>query len=72
VRGLGKLYGPLAKLTERLAQPGGGRSELAAVAEAQVGWRAVARRARDKVQRTLAWVGPRARGEVRPRPWAAL
>jgi hypothetical protein len=39
VRALGKLHGPLAKLTERLAQPGGGWSGLAAVAEA---WAVVA------------------------------
>jgi hypothetical protein len=34
VRGLGKLHGPLAKLTERPAQLGRGWSELVAVAEA--------------------------------------
>jgi hypothetical protein len=34
VRELGKLHGPLAKLTERSAQLGRGWSELAAVAEA--------------------------------------
>jgi hypothetical protein len=50
VRGLGKLHGPLAKLIERLAQPGGGWSELVAVAEARVAWRAVVRRARDEVR----------------------
>jgi hypothetical protein len=41
VRGLGELHGPLAKLTEQLTQPGSGWSELAAVAEARVAWRAV-------------------------------
>jgi hypothetical protein len=50
VRGLGKLHGPLAKLTERLAWPGSGWSELAAVAEARVAWQAVARRARGEVR----------------------
>jgi hypothetical protein len=50
VRGLGKLHGPLAKLTERLPQPGGGWSELATVAEARVAWRAVAQHARGKVR----------------------
>jgi hypothetical protein len=50
VRGLGKLHGPLAKLTERLAQLGGGWSELAMVAEARVAWRAVARHARGKIR----------------------
>jgi hypothetical protein len=34
-RGLGKLHGPLAKLTERLAWLGSGSRELAAVAEAR-------------------------------------
>ena len=34
VRGLGKLYGPLAELTEALAQLGGDWSGLATVAEA--------------------------------------
>jgi hypothetical protein len=50
VRGLGKLHGPLAKLTERLARPGSGWSELAVVAEARVAWWAVARRARGEVR----------------------
>jgi hypothetical protein len=50
VRGLGKLHGPLAKLTERLARPGSGWSELATVAEARVAWQAVARRARGEVR----------------------
>jgi hypothetical protein len=36
VRGLGKLHGPLAKLTEQLAWLGSGLRELAAVAEAWV------------------------------------
>ena len=36
VRELGKLHGPLAKLTEGQAQLGRGWSELAAVAEARV------------------------------------
>jgi hypothetical protein len=35
VRGLGKLDGPLAKLTERLAWLGSGWGELATVAEAR-------------------------------------
>ena len=35
VRGLGKLHGPLSKLTERLARLGSGWRELAAVAEAR-------------------------------------
>jgi hypothetical protein len=35
VRGLGKLHGPLAKLSERQARLGRGWSELAAVAEAR-------------------------------------
>jgi hypothetical protein len=35
VRGLGKLHGPLAKLTERLARLGSVWRELAAVAEPQ-------------------------------------
>ena len=34
VRGLGKLHGPLAELTEALARLGGGWSGLATVAEA--------------------------------------
>jgi hypothetical protein len=50
IRGLRELYGPLAKLTEQLAQPGSGWSELAAVAEARVAWRAVARRVQGKVR----------------------
>jgi hypothetical protein len=45
VRGLGKLHGLLAKLTERLAWPESGWRELAKVVEAQVAWRTVARRA---------------------------
>jgi hypothetical protein len=64
VRGLGELHGSLAKLTEQLAQTGSGWSELAAVAEARVAWRAVARRAQGKVRRTLAWAGLRACGGV--------
>jgi hypothetical protein len=55
VRGLGKLLGSLGKLTERLARLGRGWGELAAVAEAQVASRVVARRAQGKVQRALAW-----------------
>jgi hypothetical protein len=50
VRGLGELHRPQAKLTEQLAQPRSGWSELAAVAEARVAWRAVARRVQGKVQ----------------------
>jgi hypothetical protein len=72
VRGLGKLHGLLAKLTERLVQPGSGWSELAMVAEARVAWRAVARRVQSKVRWALAWAGPRARGGVRPRPWGCF
>jgi hypothetical protein len=68
VRGLGELHGSLAKLIEQLEQIGSGWSELAAVAEARVPWRAVARRAQGKVRRTLAWTGLRACGGVRPRP----
>jgi hypothetical protein len=49
VRGHGKLYGPLAKLTERLARLGSGSRDLAVVVEARVAWRAVARRARGEV-----------------------
>jgi hypothetical protein len=37
-----------------------------------VAWRAVARRAQGKVQRTLAWAGLRACGGVRPRPWGCF
>jgi hypothetical protein len=72
VRGLGELHGPLAKLTEQPAQTGSGWSELVAVAEAWVAWRAVARRAQGEVQRSLAWAGPRACRGVRPRPWGCF
>jgi hypothetical protein len=72
VRRLGELHGSLAMLTEQLAQTGSGWSELAAVAQAQVAWWAVARRAEGKVRRTLAWEGPRACGGVRPRPWGCF
>jgi hypothetical protein len=72
VRGFGELHGSLAELTELLVQTGGGWSELAAVAEARVAWRAVARRAQGKVRRNLAWAGLRACGGVRPRPWGCL
>jgi hypothetical protein len=50
VRGLGKLHGLLAKLTERLAWLGSGWRELVVVAEARVAWRAVARHARGEVR----------------------
>ena len=50
VRGLGELHGFQAKLTEQLAQPGSGWSELAAVAEARVAWREVARHVQGKVR----------------------
>jgi hypothetical protein len=40
VRGLEELHGNLAKLAELPAQTGSGWSELAAVAEARVAWRA--------------------------------
>jgi hypothetical protein len=50
VRGLGKLHGLLAKLTKWLARLGSDWRELAAVAEARVAWRAVARRARGEVR----------------------
>jgi hypothetical protein len=59
VRGLGELHGSLVKLTQQLAQTGSGWSELAAVTEARVAWRAVARRAQGKVRRTLAWCNTR-------------
>jgi hypothetical protein len=72
VRGLGELHGSLAKLTKQLAQTGSDWSELAAVAEARVAWRAVARRAQGKVRRTLAWAGLRACGGVQPRPWGCF
>jgi hypothetical protein len=45
VRGLGKLHGPMAELTEELERLGGDWSGLATVAEALKAWRAVARRA---------------------------
>jgi hypothetical protein len=46
VRGLGKLHGPMAELTEALARLGRDWRELATAAEALKAWRAVARRAR--------------------------
>jgi hypothetical protein len=46
VRGLGKLHGPMAKLTEAMALLGHDWRELATVAKALKAWRAVARRAR--------------------------
>jgi hypothetical protein len=46
VRGLGKLHGPMAKLTEALARLGRDWRELATVVEALKAWRAVARLAR--------------------------
>jgi hypothetical protein len=48
VRGLGKLHGLMAKLTEGLARLGRDWRELATVAEARKAWRAVVRRARGK------------------------
>jgi hypothetical protein len=55
VRGLGKLHGPMAKLTEALARLGHDWRELATAAEALKAWRAVARRARGNFQWTLTW-----------------
>jgi hypothetical protein len=72
VRGLGELHRSLAKLNKQLAQTGSGWSELVAVAEAWVAWRAVARHAQGKVWRTMAWAGLRACGGVRPRPWGCF
>jgi hypothetical protein len=46
VRGLGKLHGPMAKLTEALARLGRDWRELATAVEALKAWRPVARRAR--------------------------
>jgi hypothetical protein len=46
VRGLGKLHGPIAELTEALARLRRDWRELATLAEALKAWRAVARRAR--------------------------
>jgi hypothetical protein len=48
VRGLGKLHGLMAKLTEGLARLGRDWRELAMAAEARKAWRAVARRSRGK------------------------
>jgi hypothetical protein len=48
VRGLGKLHGPMVKLTEWLAWLGHDWRELATVAEARKAWRAVAERAQGK------------------------
>ena len=48
VRGLGKLHGPMVKLTEWLARLGHDWRELATVAEARKAWRAVAQRAQGK------------------------
>jgi hypothetical protein len=48
VRGLGKLHGLMAKLTEGLVRLGRDWRELATAAEAWKAWRAVARRARGK------------------------
>jgi hypothetical protein len=45
VRGLEKLHGPMAELTEALARLGRDWRELATAAEALKAWRAVARRA---------------------------
>jgi hypothetical protein len=57
VRGLGELHGSLSKLVEPLVQTGSGWGELAAVVEARVAWRAVARHAQGKVRRSRAWAG---------------
>ena len=46
VRGLGKLHGPMAKLTEALARLGRDWRELATAVEALKAWRAVAQRIR--------------------------
>jgi hypothetical protein len=54
-RGLGKLHGPMAKLTEALAQLGRDWRELATAAEALKAWRAVARRARGNFRWSLTW-----------------
>jgi hypothetical protein len=48
VRGLGKLHGLMAKLTEGLVRLGRDWKELATAAEAWKAWRAVAQRARGK------------------------
>jgi hypothetical protein len=55
VRGLGKLHGPLAELTEALTWLGGDWSGLATAAEALKAWRAVARRARGDFRWSLTW-----------------
>jgi hypothetical protein len=57
VRGLGNLHGLMVKLTKWLARLGSDWRELATVAEARKAWRAVARRARGKFRRSLAWAG---------------
>jgi hypothetical protein len=46
--------------------------ELATVAEAQVAWRAVARRAQGKVRWTRAWAGLWACGGARSKPWGCF
>jgi hypothetical protein len=48
VRGLGKLHGLMAKLTEGLVRLGRDWRELATTIEGWKAWRAVARRARGK------------------------
>jgi hypothetical protein len=55
VRGLGKLHGLMAKLSEWLARLGRDWRELATAAEARRAWRAVARHARGKFWWSLAW-----------------
>jgi hypothetical protein len=55
VRGLGKLHGLMAKLTEGLVRLGRDWRELATTAKAQKAWRAVARCARGKFRWYLAW-----------------
>ena len=55
VRGLGKLHGPMAKLTEALARLGRDWRELATAAEALKAWRAVAWRARSNFRLSLTW-----------------
>jgi hypothetical protein len=50
VRGLGKLHGLMANLTERLARLGRDWRELATATGAWKAWRAVARRAQAKLR----------------------
>jgi hypothetical protein len=57
VRGLGKLHGLMAKLTEGLVRLGRDWRELATMVEARKAWRAVARRARGTFRWSLALLG---------------